>query len=194
MVKLYWKYLKIIFSRTTEPISTKLGTKHPWVKGIQVFIFSPRTIGLISTELCTNHSWVQSFKNLIKWRAVPFSKGRLLQNSENTLMEITKLLQNHWANLNQTWHNASLDKGYSSCSNVGSRPFSRMDNREIAKIHCQNLNIFSRTAWPISTKQSLGEGDSNLFKWWALSFSKGRSLRNSIDDYNSKSSSLESLG
>ena len=28
--------LKIFFSRTTEPISTKLGTKHPWVKGIQV--------------------------------------------------------------------------------------------------------------------------------------------------------------
>ena len=27
---------KIFFSRTTEPISTKLGTNHPWVKGIQV--------------------------------------------------------------------------------------------------------------------------------------------------------------
>ena len=25
----------IFFFRTTEPISTKLGTKHPWVKGIQ---------------------------------------------------------------------------------------------------------------------------------------------------------------
>ena len=33
--KLYLKYLKI-FSRTTGPISTKLGTKHPWVEGIQV--------------------------------------------------------------------------------------------------------------------------------------------------------------
>ena len=36
----YWKYIdkikKIFFSRTTEPISTKLGTKHPWVKGIQI--------------------------------------------------------------------------------------------------------------------------------------------------------------
>ena len=32
----YWRNLKIFFSRTTEPISTKLGTKHPWVKGIQV--------------------------------------------------------------------------------------------------------------------------------------------------------------
>ena len=30
------KKLKIFFSRTTKPISTKLGTKFPWVKGIQV--------------------------------------------------------------------------------------------------------------------------------------------------------------
>ena len=35
-VKLYGKYLEIFFSRTTGPISTKLGTKHPCVKGIQV--------------------------------------------------------------------------------------------------------------------------------------------------------------
>ena len=35
IVKIHWRNLKI-FSRTTEPISTKLGTKHPWVKGIQV--------------------------------------------------------------------------------------------------------------------------------------------------------------
>ena len=25
------------FSRTAGPISTKLGTKHPWVRGIQVY-------------------------------------------------------------------------------------------------------------------------------------------------------------
>ena len=37
-----WEKIKInsqllkIFSRTTGPISTKLGTKYPWVKGIQV--------------------------------------------------------------------------------------------------------------------------------------------------------------
>ena len=30
------KLKKIFFSRTTEPISTKIGTKNPWVKGIQV--------------------------------------------------------------------------------------------------------------------------------------------------------------
>ena len=30
------KLIKIHFSRTNGPISTKLGTKHHWVKGIQV--------------------------------------------------------------------------------------------------------------------------------------------------------------
>ena len=27
---------KIVFSRTSEPISTNLGTKHPWMRSIQV--------------------------------------------------------------------------------------------------------------------------------------------------------------
>jgi hypothetical protein len=31
-----WGHLKIYFSRTTRPILTRLGTNHPWVKGIQV--------------------------------------------------------------------------------------------------------------------------------------------------------------
>ena len=36
ITKIRWKIKKIIFSRTTGPILTKLGTKHPWVKGIHV--------------------------------------------------------------------------------------------------------------------------------------------------------------
>ena len=36
IVKLHWQHFKIFFSRTDGPISTKLGTYHPWVKGIQV--------------------------------------------------------------------------------------------------------------------------------------------------------------
>ena len=77
-------HIFIIFSRTTGPISTKLGTKHPQVKGIQVcsnegphlfprgdnyeiakyidkikkILFS-RTTGLISTKLDTKHPWVK---------------------------------------------------------------------------------------------------------------------------------------
>ena len=36
IVKIHWWTLKIFFFRTTGPISTKLGTKHPWVTGIHV--------------------------------------------------------------------------------------------------------------------------------------------------------------
>ena len=36
IAKIYLQTLKIFFLRTTGPISTKLGTKHPWVKGIKV--------------------------------------------------------------------------------------------------------------------------------------------------------------
>jgi hypothetical protein len=32
-----WSHLKIFFSRTTGPILTRLGTDHPYVKGIQVY-------------------------------------------------------------------------------------------------------------------------------------------------------------
>ena len=36
IAKIHWRNLKILFSRTTGPISTKLCTKHPWMKEIQV--------------------------------------------------------------------------------------------------------------------------------------------------------------
>ena len=36
IVKIHWQNLKMFFSRTTGPISTKLCTKHPWGKLIQV--------------------------------------------------------------------------------------------------------------------------------------------------------------
>ena len=81
IAKIHWQ---IFFSRTTEPISTKLGTIHPWVKGVQVCsneglclfprgdnyeiakihwwilkIFFCRTTGSISIKLGTNHPWVK---------------------------------------------------------------------------------------------------------------------------------------
>jgi hypothetical protein len=33
-VKMGWGHLKIFFSRAIGPILTRLGTNHPWVKGI----------------------------------------------------------------------------------------------------------------------------------------------------------------
>ena len=100
MVKIHWRNLKIFFSRTTEPISTKLGTKHPWMKGIQVYsnegprpfpradnyeivkihwqnlkIFFSRTTGPISTKLVTK-SLGEEDSSLFKGRVPPFSNGR----------------------------------------------------------------------------------------------------------------------
>ena len=37
IAEIHWQNLRIFFFRTNGPISTKLGTKHTWVKGIQVF-------------------------------------------------------------------------------------------------------------------------------------------------------------
>ena len=53
--------LKTFFSRTTGPISTKRGTKHPWVKGNQVysnkepFRFQKVDIGCFFLLLWCNH-------------------------------------------------------------------------------------------------------------------------------------------
>ena len=51
------------------------------------------------------------------------------------LFTFSLLLQNHWANFNQTWHKASLGpwvKKIQVCSNEGPHPFPRGDNKEIA--------------------------------------------------------------
>ena len=77
----------MVFSRTTWPISTKLCTKHPWVKGISscsndgphplprgdnyeiakihwrnLKIFFSRTTGLISTKFGTKHLWMKGIQ------------------------------------------------------------------------------------------------------------------------------------
>ena len=63
------------------------------------------------------------------------------------------LLQNHWANFNQTWQKASLGEEDSSWSNKDPSFFPRGNNYEIAKIYLQNLRIFfSKTIGTILTK------------------------------------------
>ena len=106
IVKIHWWNLKIFFSRTTGPISTKLSTKHPCVKGIQFFsnegpypfprgdnyeivkihwrnskIFFSRTTGLISTKLGTKHPLVEGDSSLFKWRAPLFFQGEIIRIS-----------------------------------------------------------------------------------------------------------------
>ena len=125
--------LKIFFSRSTEPISTKLSTMHLWVKGIQVCsnegprpfsrednneiaeihwqnlnIFFSRTDGLISTKLGTKHPWVKGIQVVFKWRAQPFSRRDKRRNSENSLTELKTSSPEPLSHLNQIWHNAFL--------------------------------------------------------------------------------------
>ena len=61
-------------------ISTKLATMHPWVKGHQV---------------CSNEG------------PCPFPSGDYYEIAKNILTNFKNLLlQNHWANFNQSWHKA----------------------------------------------------------------------------------------
>ena len=127
--RILWRTFKIFFLRTTEPILTKPGTKHPWVMGIQVcsndgprsflrednnkiakihwqtlkILFS-RIAGPISTKIGRKHSWVKGIQLYFNEGPLPFSMG------DNK--EIAKIhrwtLKNHRANFNQTWHKAFL--------------------------------------------------------------------------------------
>ena len=63
IAKIHLGNLKIFLWRITLPISTKLCTKHPWVKGIYI---------------CSNE------------KPRPFSKGTKLRNSKKTLSKFQK--------------------------------------------------------------------------------------------------------
>ena len=92
-------HIFIFFSRTTGPISTKLGTKYPWVKGIQV---------------CSNE------------RPRPSQRGdnRELKKINWQLLK-NLLLQNHWAYFNQFWHKVSLGEWNSCLFKWRATPFSK---------------------------------------------------------------------
>ena len=138
------------FSRTTGPISTKLDTKHPWVKGIQV---------------CSDEG------------PRPFPRG---DNSEivNLYLKFLKIFFSIttgpiWTKLG-TKH--SWVEGIQFCSNEGARPFLKGVNNEIAEIHLQNFKIFLQNHWAnfnqTLQKAFLGERNSILFKWIGPPFSK----------------------
>ena len=130
IAKIHWwsGNKNIFFSITTKPISTKLSTKHPWMKGIQVCsnegpcpfpkgdnyeivkihwwnvkVFFSRTTGPISTKLCTKHPWVKGIQVCSNEGPRPFPRGDNYEIAKNKLTKFKKnlLLQNHWANFNQ---------------------------------------------------------------------------------------------
>ena len=179
IAKIHWWNSKIFFSRTTKPISTKLGTKHSWVKGIQVWsnegprpfprgdnceivkihwqylkIFFSRTTEPFSTKLGTKHPWMNGFQICSNEGPCSFSRG-----------DNYKMVKIHWRNLEiffsrttepistKLGTNHPLMKVIQIYSNEGPRPFPRGDYYEIVKIHWQNSKIFfSRTTEPFSTK------------------------------------------
>ena len=115
---------------------------------------------------------------LFKWRALPFSKGRLLPNSENTLMNFKNLLAlNHWASFNQTCHKSSLDEGNSSYVQMKGSAF--FQGEIIMKLwkYIDRLKKFSsselRGQFHRNLAQSILEGDSRLFKWRTIAFQWG---------------------
>ena len=84
--------------------------------------------------------------SLLIWRVPPSSKGRKLRNSENTSIDEFKnsLLQNHRANFNHTWHNASLGEGNSSLFKWRAQRFSKgryMSLRNIQKTLTKYQNL-----------------------------------------------------
>jgi hypothetical protein len=70
---------KIVFSRTSKPISIKLGTNYPWVKGI------------LNCSIRSRSS----------------SKGRLLQKCKNGVGSFKNLLNHHRARIGHIYMKAS---------------------------------------------------------------------------------------
>ena len=139
-----WRNLKIFFSLTTEQILTKLGTKHPWAKGIQVVcsnegsrpfpsgdnyeivkihwrnlkIFFSRTTGPISIKLGTKHPWVKGIPFWSKKWPYPFPRGDNYEVVKIHWRNFNNfLLQNHGPILTKTWHKATLGMGIKVCLN-----------------------------------------------------------------------------
>jgi hypothetical protein len=88
----------------------------------------------------------------LKWAILT---ARCLSSVRLTVCKLLnfRLLQNHWANFNQTWHKSSLGERILNCSNDGDCPSARGDNHKRVKIHWKFFKIFfSRTSRPISIK------------------------------------------
>ena len=113
------QYLKIFFSRTTGPKSTKLSTEQPLVKEIQV-------CSVKHHAFLAHLSWKLKWAFLITCHpsSVCLSVCPSIRLSVN-FSHFHLLLQNHWANFNQTWHKASLGEGNSSLFKRRALPFSK---------------------------------------------------------------------
>jgi hypothetical protein len=120
-------YIFDFFSRTTGPNLTRLGTNHPWVKGIQVCSKegdSPSPRG----DNCKRVKMHRKFLKIFFFRT----------SRSNSIKLGTKY---PWV------------KGIQVCSNKGPVPLLRGDNHKYVKMGWGHLKIFfSRTTGPILTR------------------------------------------
>ena len=106
--KIHWRMKRIFFSRTTGPISTKLGTMPLWVEGNEgphLFqgevitklrryteeikrIFFSRTTGPISTKLGTMPPWVKRIQVCSNEGPRPFPRGDNYEIAKNLLTKL----------------------------------------------------------------------------------------------------------
>ena len=143
---------KSLLSRTTEPMSTYFGTNHPCLKDYRA---------------CSNEG-PALFQN------------EIIKKLQNILTNLKILFQNHWNIFKQTGQKTSFGEVDSTFLNEDfPRLCPRGYNYEIVQIHWQIWkNRFLQNQWANFNqtwpKISLGEGNSNLFKWRAPSLSRGR--------------------
>ena len=173
----------IFFERCSLITSTVCAYKLNNARSIRVFA---QSYGYTITFIKKNHSFRR-----IEWASlipicplsvdvVVFVVGvvvDVLVNCSHFLL----LLQNHWANFNQTWHKESLSEGDSSlikwratgpistkfgtkhswvrgmvaCSKEGPRPFIRGDSYEIPKMHWWNYSPESQGRLQPNLAQSI---------------------------------------
>ena len=76
------KFKKNFFSRTTEPISTKLGRKHPWVKEIPVCLNEFKGPALFQGEIYE----IVKYINKIKKSSYPEPLGHFQPNLAQNML------------------------------------------------------------------------------------------------------------
>ena len=136
IAKIHLRNLKRFFSRTTWPISTKLRTKHPWVRRIQVF--SIKDHSLFQGEIIAKIHW-RNLKLYFSRTNGPISTKLRHKASLSEIRELNFFLQiwniqiskedNVFSLLLTLWYNHSLAQmcllmgTVSQVSDMAHRPF-----------------------------------------------------------------------
>jgi hypothetical protein len=123
-------YILDFFSRTTGPILTRLGTNHPWEKGIKVYSNEGERLSRLSPR------GDNSKRVKVHWKILKIFFSRTTgPNSINTKQPQIKGIQVFFLN-------------------KGPGPLQRGDNHKNMKMGWGHLKIFTRTTWPMLSRLS----------------------------------------